>query len=210
MKYKAILFDFDGVIVDSMELKLDSYCYAFEGYNINKNEIRKMQINNAGFSRNVVIRNIYNQYISQVIKDTELQNIIDRFCMRDRENSKKIPLITSTMEFLERISGNYFTAVITGTPQPVIEETVKRLGIGKHFNCILGSPKLKSEHISDLIKETKYLRSEYMFIGDSKNDQEAAINQNIRFIGFSNDSSVFEKNDNTIFSNDLRYICDSL
>jgi beta-phosphoglucomutase-like phosphatase (HAD superfamily) len=38
-----IFLDFDGVIMDSMALKLESYCHAFAGLGFGREAIRKLQ-----------------------------------------------------------------------------------------------------------------------------------------------------------------------
>ena len=48
---KAICFDFDGVIMDSMGLKLDAYCFALQQFNFPYAEIKDLVHTLAGLSR---------------------------------------------------------------------------------------------------------------------------------------------------------------
>jgi len=58
---KNILFDFDGVIMDSMDLKLDSYCFALEKFNYPRQIIKEVQYKFAGLSRYKALRLMYKE-----------------------------------------------------------------------------------------------------------------------------------------------------
>ena len=67
---KAIIFDFDGVIADSNNIKTDAFVKLFEGYPSNiKEMIRMFHLQNGGMSRFDKFRYIYANIINEYVKD---------------------------------------------------------------------------------------------------------------------------------------------
>ena len=72
--------------------------------------------------------------------------------------------------------------ISTGTPQIEIERIIKELELNSFFKSVLGSPSSKEDHIEYLINNFKINVNKTIFIGDSINDKDAAINKDILFI----------------------------
>ena len=66
---QGIFFDFDGVVMDSMDLKLDSYCHALERFGFSRGDIRNLQYLHTGLSRYKVLVHIYETLSGQPITD---------------------------------------------------------------------------------------------------------------------------------------------
>ncbi len=66
---KAILFDFDGVIMDSMGLKLESYYFALQQFDFPPADIKDLVHTLAGLSRQKMLTLMYEQLSGQKITD---------------------------------------------------------------------------------------------------------------------------------------------
>ena len=99
-----------------------------------------------------------------------------------------------TMPFLEKVHSMVYTAIVTGTPQAVINKTVAFHTLGTYFDEVRGSPQSKVEIIEDLITRENIPRDQCIFIGDGKTDQDAAEVCHIRFVGLDQGTVSFTHN----------------
>jgi len=137
-----ILFlDFDGVIMDSMDLKLDSYCHAFEGCGFAREAIRNLQLASAGLSRQQTIPLIYLALSGKPMPPALYQIALERFTDHDEASRGQMLLKPGALEFLEAARAlRIRMAVVTGTPQVAIDKTVAHFGLDVYFLQVCGSP----------------------------------------------------------------------
>ncbi len=137
---------------------------------------------------------IYEQLSGEKVTETIAKNMFNRFAEHDEKSRSKMKLIPESFAFLNKVHSQYYTALISGTPQDVIKKTVKFHKLTPYFNDVQGSPKLKSDIIRDLLKKQKLLANECVFIGDGKTDQDAAEACSIKFVGLDRGLVSFEHN----------------
>ena len=102
-----------------------------------------------------------------------------------------MPPVPGTLPFLKRVHSHCFTAVVTGTPQDVIDKTVSFHNLNPYFDEVRGSPQSKEEIVEDLIRRYDIPRDQSIFIGDGKTDQDAADTCHIRFVGLDRGDKSF-------------------
>lgn len=180
------IFDFDGVICDSNNIKTKCLKKAVE-ININKSaaeDFEKHHKLNGGISR-------YEKY-KRIIKRFECNNQIYKKMISDAENLLKIEFENLTIiDNTEKVLKKFFDKndklfIASGGNQEEIIFLCKKWDIYKYFNGIYGSPKKKID-ISKNIKSA-YKNEKIFFYGDSKYDYECSqvINSNFVFVsGFS-------------------------
>jgi phosphoglycolate phosphatase-like HAD superfamily hydrolase len=200
----AIFFDFDGVILDSMHLKLESYCFALQQYKFPRSEIKRIQLRLAGLSRHEVISTIVSELNGTPPSIDEARQLGERFAEHDDSLISAMKPVPGTIEFLNLVSCDYFTAIITGTPQLSINKVVNIHNLGKYFNSVNGSPETKPSIIQRLLKSNDFKIEDAVFIGDGKTDQDAANESGIRFIGLKREGCSFIERNAWKVINDLR------
>ena len=67
---KAIIFDFDGVLVESNHIKTEAFKELFQDYPQHLDEIVKYHVLNGGLSRYIKIQYIYKKRLSNLLKCT--------------------------------------------------------------------------------------------------------------------------------------------
>ena len=189
---QGILFDFDGVIMDSMELKLDSYCHALERFMFSREDIKALQNLYTGLSRHKVLVLIYEKLSGKSITGSIRTELYDRFADHDERSRSLMSPVPGTMPFLEAVHSRFYTAIVTGTPDDVIERTVAFHKLGSYFDAVCGSPRSKQEIVEELIAGQNINRDKFILIGDGKTDQDAAEACDIRFVGLSRGAASFE------------------
>ena len=185
---KNILFDFDGVILDSMPVRDFGFRKIFEEFDTNLvDELIKFHNINGGLSRYVKIRYFYEELLVTTISEKKVQELAKKFSeiMRKELPNKKY-MIEETVKFIEDNHKKYNLHIVSGSDSDELRFLCKELEIDKYFLSIDGSPTPKNELVANVVQENNYLENETILIGDSINDYEAAKVNNIDFYGFNN------------------------
>lgn len=79
---KAIVFDFDGVILESMDVKTRAFRDLFEDYPEHNDEIVRFHLDNGGMSRFEKFRIIYRDILSLPLSESEFERLSTKFSAR--------------------------------------------------------------------------------------------------------------------------------
>jgi phosphoglycolate phosphatase-like HAD superfamily hydrolase len=188
---KAICFDFDGVIMDSMGLKLESYCFALQRFDFSHARIKALVHVYAGLSRHRILPLMYEELSGHKASASLDRELLERFTEHDDRCRALMQPVPGTLPFLKKVHACCYTAVVTGTPQGVIEKTVLFHNLSPYFDEVRGSPQSKDEIVEDLISRQDIPRDQWIFIGDGKTDQDAADACHIRFVGVDRGDKSF-------------------
>lgn len=188
MELQNILWDFDGVILDSMEVRDIGFEKIFKDYPLDKvNKLIDYHRINGGLSRYVKIRYFYEEILGEEISDekvTEFANLFSEI-MRTLLIDKK-RLIEDSVTFIKDNHKNYNFHIVSGSDQKELRYLCKELDVAGYFISINGSPTAKTVLVENLINEHGYSKEQTCLIGDSINDLEAAEANQINFIGYNN------------------------
>lgn len=185
---KNILFDFDGVIIDSMPTKTEGFRKIFSDFEPEAvQKILDYNNLNGGLSRYVKIRYFFEEILSSSIEENEVLRYADDFSkIVKKELTNKELLIAEVVDFLQRNHKNYRLHIVSGADEKELQYLCKELGVDQYFLSIHGSPTHKNDLVKQLLEKHKYDLSETILIGDSINDHEAAEVNRIGFYGYNN------------------------
>lgn len=186
---KNILFDFDGVILDSMPTREYGFREVFKKFDDDLVE-RLLEFHNinGGLSRYVKIRYFYEELLKQKISDEEIKKIADKFSIiMKKELIDKKYLIKETLNFLEDKGSKYNLHIVSGSDEIELRYLCEELDVAKYFHSIHGSPTHKNDLVKNVLKEYRYTLEETILIGDSINDYEASKINGIEFYGYNNE-----------------------
>lgn len=183
-----ILFDFDGVILDSMKIKGDGFVELFKEYPSNaQHEIERYHYANGGISRFAKIHYFFTHIVHQEISNTDIENLANRFGEIIAEKLfDPANLIAETVKFLDLSSAKYNCHIVSGAEECELKTLCKHLKIESYFKSIHGSPTPKSQLVHSLLNNHHYHQDETILIGDSINDYYAAQENGIQFYGYNN------------------------
>jgi HAD superfamily hydrolase (TIGR01549 family) len=185
---KNILFDFDGVILDSMPIRESGFRKIFEKFSSELvDKLIKYHEINGGLSRFVKIKYFFEELLKKEITNEEIYDFANKFSeiMRN-ELPKKKYLIQDTVHFIENNYKKFNMHIVSGSEEKELNYLCEKLNMKKYFKSIKGSPTPKAELVYNLLKKNKYSFNETILIGDSINDYAAAKSNNLRFYGFNN------------------------
>jgi phosphoglycolate phosphatase len=180
---KAIIFDFDGVILESMDIKTRAFAELFAEYPEHVDNIVKLHLEYGGVSRFEKFKMIYRDFLKMPINDEELQRLGLRFSELVLEEVLRCPFVPGAYEFVERYSNNYSLFVASGTPEGELIAIVKSKNLSPFFRGVHGSPTTKATIIKRIIRENGLRPGEVVFIGDALSDYRASSETSVHFIG---------------------------
>lgn len=183
MIIKAIIFDFDGVIVESMDIKARAFAYLFKDYPEHVEKIVEWHMLHGGISRFEKFEHIYKN-ILHLPYSKELKNKLGKQ-FKDFVYQKvlKCPFVKGAQEFLNKYYQKFYFFIVSGTPEEEIISIIKERNLNKFFVEVLGAPHNKRFLCSRILNKFSLKPEEVLFIGDSIDDYEAAEKTDIRFIG---------------------------
>jgi phosphoglycolate phosphatase-like HAD superfamily hydrolase len=182
MNTRAIVFDFDGVLVESVDIKTSAFAemYCAYGEEVVK-EVTKYHLENGGISRYKKF-----QYFHEKILGIALSADIEKKMGDDFSALVEAKVISSNWvegakDFLE---SHYLTLplyVASGTPHDELIRIIELRSMSKYFRACQGSPITKEYFLNQVISENK--TTNLLMVGDAITDFEAAMDAGIRFIG---------------------------
>jgi len=191
---KAIIFDFDGVLAESMNVKTEAFAKLFEKFGSEIVEkVVKHHIENGGISRYKKIRYYYSEYLNKKLDEEEVNKIAKDFSKLVLERVIKSAWVPGAKEFLDKNFKKIDFFVASGTPQEELNLIIEKRNMNKYFKKVYGTPKTKPEIIKKIIRENKYDCKKIIFIGDTLSDCKDAEKTKIIFLGrvTTKDNSFF-------------------
>lgn len=189
-KYCNILWDFDGVILNSMDVRHFGFGEIFSAYpESNVKKLLEFHEKNGGLSRYVKIRYFFEEVLGKEISEDQVNVWASKYSEIMLANLQKPELIIEdSLNFIQETQHQYRHHIVSGSDNNELNFLCKALKIHQNFISIHGSPIKKPVHINNIIANNKYQRSETVMIGDSKNDFDAAVATEIDFRGYNNPS----------------------
>lgn len=183
--YKTIVFDCDGVILNSNKLKTDAFRIVAKNYgNEEAEKLVSYNKENGGVSRYVK----FNYFINEILhpdvitnKGLTVDSLLDQFSNYVIDGLCKCELVDG-LEELRNSSKNSAWMIISGGDQSELQYVFDKRGLTDFFDKgIFGSPTPKIEIFRRQIKKGNIVMPA-LFIGDSKYDYECANNFGIDFV----------------------------
>jgi HAD superfamily hydrolase (TIGR01549 family) len=194
MSIRVIVLDFDGVVVESNQIKHQAFSELFSRYPAFYEEIMKYQR-----AHNSVGRHQKFRYIMETIMHIPFSQVLaDEWAMQyaamTRSKIISCPFVPGVPEFLARFQKYYPLFLASATPLDELEIIVRDRDLSPFFTGIYGAPVKKPEIFSRIAQKSDLLPGEILFIGDSREDYLAAQEYGCHFIARISDYSFNEEN----------------
>jgi HAD superfamily hydrolase (TIGR01549 family) len=186
MAVKNILFDFDGVILDSMPVRESGFAILFKDFPEEKvSQLLRYHRNNGGLSRYHKFRYFYETILQQEITDARVSELAAAFsAIMRKELTSHALIIRDAVEFIKNHYQQYNMHIVSGSDGEELRYLCGQLGLADYFITIEGSPTPKIKLVKDILEKYAYDPVETVLVGDSMNDYDAAKANHLHFLGY--------------------------
>jgi len=179
---KACIFDFDGVIKDSVEVKSEAFYQLFLPFGeAVANRVREHHEQNGGMSRFDKLP-LYLEWSGQRGDEEEVGAFLGQFSKLVMQRVIASPWVCGIQNYLSSNNGKQLLFLVSATPQAEMEEILDSLDIFHFFSYIVGAPTTKEVAIKNIVDRYDLHPKDVVMIGDASNDYEAAQANGIHFV----------------------------
>ena len=183
--YQALLFDFDGVIAESVDIKTRAFAELYQEYGTDVvAQVVAYHEAHGGISRFEKFRHYEKELLGKPALTSERETLLaSRFAQLVVDNvvaAAPVPGIDAVLEYYRGWTPMF---VISGTPEVELQQIVSRRGLSPFFERLMGSPVDKSVHIASVLQEYDYVAERVLMLGDATTDYAAARANGTLFLG---------------------------
>ena len=183
-KYKNIVLDFDGVILDANRERKQNMKFVLD-----KNLNQELSIltydyfsKNSGMSRNVKL--------GKFIKDEFVLNkVLKEYYELNLSTLPKCQLVKGVKEFIVKYHNSKKIFILTGADEEEVKILVSNKNLNNYIFYLGGGPKSKIQHLKEI-----QLEGDTIFFGDSKYDNFTASEYKFDFVFVNGYTNTKEKN----------------
>ena len=182
-KYNTIIFDCDGVILNSNFQKIEAYRNTAISYGASKiqaEDLVSYHVSLTGISRNIKFKYFLKEIMGEHVIDSSMKKLVDTLNIEVITLLKNCE-VASGIEKLKSHTKKSTWMVASGGDQEELRFLFKEKKIASYFEGgIYGSPSSKHEIIESKLKNKNFLPA--LFLGDSLYDIQTAQKYNLDFI----------------------------
>ena len=182
-KFNTIIFDCDGVILNSNFQKIEAYRNTAIAYGATKIQAEKLvahHVELTGISRYIKFKYFLKEIMDEEIRDSSMRILVDNL-NNEVKNLLKNCEIASGLEKLKHQTQKLSWMVASGGDQDELRFLFDEKNISSYFEGgIYGSPTSKHEIIEEKLKDKNFLPA--LFLGDSLYDIQTAKKYDLDFI----------------------------
>ena len=182
-KYNTIIFDCDGVILNSNFQKIEAYRNTAISYGASKiqaEDLVSYHVSLTGISRNIKFKYFLKEIMGEHVIDSSMKKLVDNLNIEVITLLKNCE-VASGIEKLKSHTKKSTWMVASGGDQEELRFLFKEKGIASFFEGgIYGSPSSKHQIVEEKMKDKNFLPT--LFLGDSLYDIQTAQKYKLDFI----------------------------
>lgn len=165
-----IILDFDGTIVESVDIKTDAFRELFRARPESLDRIMAYHLSHNGISRRVKLKYIYEEILGLPYGPDLRAETERRFSELVLTRVMTCPFVPGAQDFLERFAERVPLYVVSASPEIELRRVVEARGLGRYFRGVFGSPTAKLEHARRILFRAAVSASTALYVGDSVED----------------------------------------
>ncbi|MFZ0544844.1 MAG: HAD hydrolase-like protein [Candidatus Promineifilaceae bacterium] len=179
---RAIVFDFDGVILESADIKTVAFLELFNHRPDLQPAILQYHLDNLGVSRYDKFAWIYEELLGRPFTAEVREQLGRDFSALVLQKVLLSPFVPGALETLQTMSPDIHLFVASGTPQEELDLIVEKRGLQPYFKEVCGTPRQKPEIIRGILEDYHLAPHEAVMVGDGSSDHKAAVATNLHFV----------------------------
>jgi phosphoglycolate phosphatase-like HAD superfamily hydrolase len=195
---KVIVFDFDGVLVDSVAVKRGAYFDVFAGVSNAQVVVERALRENSDGDRYQIINNILRRLAAGGILSpsddiaTLCEFYAEKYNCICEEHAASCSEMIDVSKNLSVLAERYALYINSATQEEPLKRIMAKRGWQRHFREVFGRPGTKVENLEKIMKREKIDPDEVVFVGDEQRDMDAALQCRCHFAGIQTNSSPFD------------------
>ena len=183
--WQAIIFDFDGVVVESGDIKTQAFANLYRSYGETiMTEVARYHKLNGGMSRYQKFHYFQQHLLEKPPLTPDEEQQLDRqFSELVVEAVIASEAVPGVAELIRKESARIPLFVASGTPEAELNTIVIRRGLASYFMGVRGSPTPKQTLIADILSAHALSPERVLMIGDALIDYQSAQLNKIAFLG---------------------------
>ncbi len=188
---KAIVFDFDGVLVESVDVKTQAFAALYEKYGQDiVDKVVAHHLAHGGVSRYEKFRHYSREFLGKELDKDEEYSLGMHFSQLVEDAVVNAQFVPGAKEFLEQYYQKLILYVVSGTPDEELKRIVERRNMRHYFKGVYGSPEKKGVLIKQILQYGNYVQDRVLMVGDAITDYKGAVEAGVRFVGRIKDGST--------------------
>ncbi len=184
MALHLIVFDCDGILLESMDIKTRAFQRVGREISAEAAEgLAAYHRLNGGVSRFKKFEWLYATYKDRAITDEEKEALNQAFKKATLEEIAKCPLVPGAQGVLDHWKERVPMYVASGAPEEELRMILQNRGLAKYFEGVYGSPTVKTQLLRSIVQHAGVYPRDAVMIGDARTDQYAAEAVGTQFYG---------------------------
>ena len=184
-QYQTLIFDCDGVILNSNKIKTQAFYDVAKIYGHGPAQtLKDYHVQNGGISRYKKFEYLLKNILQKPIKKQELNELLSNFSKEVKKALLICEVASNIKEFRDK-TRNTKWLIVSGGDQAELREIFEQRGLSNYFDGgIFGSPDDKDVILKNETKNRNII-GKSLFLGDSMYDYQAANTAKMDFIFIS-------------------------
>jgi len=187
LPFQAVLFDFDGTLVQSNQIKRDMLFLVARTVGSTDDVFRKILTDHPRHDRFDLYRELLTQMKYDGDLDTKVKELSGLYGDLTTSAISKAPEIPGAAGFLTEFSSQIPMYINSATPEASLRNTIEERGWAEFFRGVYGRPKSKNDIFKLVQDETGLPANQILFVGDSVQDLESARDNGCPFLGVAHE-----------------------
>lgn len=184
MALECLVFDCDGVILESVPVKTRAFGRMVEAYGDEARDRMLMYHKvHGGVSRYEKFKWFFREVLDKEISPEELKDWGERYAQLAFEEVCRCELVPGIQDVLDTWKGRLPLYVCSGAPHEELCVILKGRGLSDYFAGIWGSPPGKTHLLRKIVFEGKFDPEKTLMVGDAPTDMQAAESVGTLFYG---------------------------
>jgi len=179
---RALILDFDGVIVESNEVKTEAFQEFFSMYPAHSALMMEYHHQNVSVTRFAKFDYLLDK-LGKNNDESLRAEMAEKFSLLVSKRMLEVPLVRGAKMFLENLASRIPMYLASVTPEKELEEILVSRDLLHWFQDFYGCPPwTKADAILDILKREDITANQALLVGDSAGDQQAAQETGVRFL----------------------------
>jgi HAD superfamily hydrolase (TIGR01549 family) len=184
MKVELVVFDCDGVILESVDAKSRAFARCVEGLTPDAPErLISYHLTHGGVSRQKKFEWLYREVLGREINSVEMDRLCNKFTELCYDEVLHAEFVPGAQDVLQAWVGRLPLYVASGTPQEELRAIFRDRGLTVFFRGVYGSPPGKADLLRAIASMENIDPGAMLMVGDSSTDLEAAEAVGAMFYG---------------------------